>query len=443
MAPLTQEEFSDYMATCMPEGMPVALACSGGPDSMALALLLRDWCEDRNASLTALIVDHGLRPESAQEAAQVRGWLAEADVEAQILTRTDDEPIKSDIQNRARSLRYSLLTDWCRANEVRDLFLAHHLDDQAETFMIRLARGSGVDGLAVMTPHEIRQGVNLHRPLLSVPKARLVAILDEAGQDYVRDPSNESDAFTRVRWRKLMPGLAEEGLTAERLHATAMHMQRASAALASQRQRHLDRSGRLFPDGSCRLVLKSFLDADDDIILRSLAFVLQAMTGADYVPRFGSLSRVLGELKSTLLRDGQGFDSTLAGCRLALRRDVLWIAREFAAIGEDLPLNKVGRMQWDGRFDVDVQVTMPGFRLGPLGPDGWQGLRRSHPDFVVKTAHFPAFVRHVWPGLWQGDALVEPIWPLDGQVAEKMVIQLRSGRFFGSSAFSSPAWNTM
>lgn len=443
MAPLTKEEFADLMTGHALHGGRVAVACSGGPDSMALALLLRDWCAARQSTPVALIVDHGLRPESGMEAAQVHQRLTAQGLDTHILTAPKGVAVDRDIQNRARRLRYSLLLQWCRENDIADLFLAHHLDDQGETFMIRLARGSGVDGLAAMSPVELREGVRLHRPLLPVPKRRLEAMLYAAGCAYVRDPSNDRDIFTRVRWRKLMPTLAEEGLTAERLTLASGHMQRAARALSVARQRHLDRSGRLFPDGSCRLILSSFLDVEEDVLLRSLALLLQGVVGADYAPRFDALTRLVEGLKAAALRDGQGFDCTLAGCRLSLRGQVLWIAREFAAIGDDIFLDHAGKSVWDGRFDIDVQRPLDSCRIGAIGPRGWQLLRRSRPELAAQVDDIPAFVREAWPGLWHDDAEVEPILPPVAGEVEKLTILLRSKQFFGSSAFSRPAWNTM
>lgn len=440
---LTQSYFSTILDGYDPVPGDIAVACSGGPDSIALTLLLRDWCESRDCRLAALIVDHRLRDNSTVEARTVQAQLTDLGLDAYILTRPDDDPIDRDIQNRARRLRYELLLDWCGDNGFGDLFLAHHLDDQAETFMMRLGRGSGVQGLSAMAPVEWRGTVRLCRPLLSVPKADLLALLAERGVGYVRDPSNEKDIFTRVRWRKLMPSLEAEGLTAARLAATAGHMRRASAALDSQVMRHLDRSGRLMPDGGCRLVPESFMDQEEEVSLRALASVVQGVGGNEYPPRFDALVRAWEALADAVLRDDQGFDVTLASCRLAMRRGAIWIAREYAAIGDVLSLDGLGDYVWDRRFEINIVSPAPDVTLAAIGKDGWRLLREQKPDYVESVDNIPAFVRDVWPGLWQNEAEVVPLVMAGPPNPKKVGIRPLALRFFGSSAFSRPAWSTM
>ncbi|MBM4438672.1 MAG: tRNA lysidine(34) synthetase TilS, partial [Actinobacteria bacterium] len=130
-------------------GTRVAVAVSGGADSLALTLLADEWARRTGRSIAALTVDHGLRPDSAAEASQVGAWLAAARIRHEVLRWEGQKP-RSGIHAAAREARYRMLTSWCRENDVRDLLLAHHRDDQSETFLMRLARGSGPDGLAAM-----------------------------------------------------------------------------------------------------------------------------------------------------------------------------------------------------------------------------------------------------------------------------------------------------
>ena len=131
--------------------------------------------------------------------------------------RRDLPPPGSGLQAAAREARYRLLCGHCRALGILHLALAHQRDDQAETFLLRLGRGSGLDGLAGMAPVTERDGVRLLRPLLPVPRGRLAATLQSWGQDWIDDPTNENTAHTRIRLRRLLPSLAEAGVTAERL----------------------------------------------------------------------------------------------------------------------------------------------------------------------------------------------------------------------------------
>ena len=188
----------------------IAVAVSGGADSLALALLLRDWARPRGYRLTALVVDHGLRAESAAEARGAVAVLGRQHVEARLLRFQGAKP-SANVQAAARAARYGLLSDWCARRGVLHLALGHHRDDQAETLLLRLGRGSGLDGLAGMAPVVELRDVRLLRPLLGVPRARLEASLRARGLAWIDDPSNRDRAHGRVRIRQLRgrPGRAK------------------------------------------------------------------------------------------------------------------------------------------------------------------------------------------------------------------------------------------
>ena len=151
---------------CIPQDdKKIAIALSGGSDSMALLLLLKT----QNIPLHALTVDHHLRPESASEAAQVAAWCNALGVPHTTL-HWQHEKIESGLPEKARDARYALMFDWCREHHIQHLFTAHHLDDQIETMLFRLTRGSGLVGLSGMLPLTQRDGIFLHRPLLAFPK---------------------------------------------------------------------------------------------------------------------------------------------------------------------------------------------------------------------------------------------------------------------------------
>jgi len=221
-------EYGDLLRDCD----VLAVGLSGGPDSTALAHLLRERF-GAGRTVHAVTVDHGLRAESAAEAKQAGQWLSGmGGMVHAVLPRPPPEAGTARVQERAREDRYRLMADYCRSNGIRHLFLAHHMDDQAETFLFRLAKGSGLDGLACM------QGVSAYddrlllcRPLLAVPKKALIAYCGQNALSYVRDPSNENGRFARARLRAAGQALADEGLTAERLAVTAERLREARQAL--------------------------------------------------------------------------------------------------------------------------------------------------------------------------------------------------------------------
>ncbi len=213
------------------------LGVSGGPDSTALMVLAARWRArlKHGPKLIAVTVDHGLRPEGAKEALAVKLLARAFGVAHRTLRWTGDKPTTG-VQEAARAARYGMFAKVSRRTGVRHVLVAHSLDDQAETVLFRVARGSGVTGLrgmARVSPLPVcgAKDVVLVRPLLTVPKSRLIATLKEAGIPFADDPSNRDPRFTRPRLRQLMPGLAAEGLDSQRLSTLARRMARTDAAL--------------------------------------------------------------------------------------------------------------------------------------------------------------------------------------------------------------------
>ncbi len=213
----------------------IVIAVSGGPDSTALLWLAARWRASRKAGpgLVAVTVDHGLRAEAAHEAKAVKRFARELGVAHRTFRWTGAKP-KTGLQETARNARYALLAKAAAKAGARYVLTAHTLDDQAETVLLRLLRGSGLSGLQAMqtmSPYPDQPGLVLARPLLALPKARLIATLGKAGIAFADDPSNRDPRHTRARLRTLMPALAAEGLSAQRMALLAARLQRAEAAL--------------------------------------------------------------------------------------------------------------------------------------------------------------------------------------------------------------------
>ena len=379
--PIGAAEFAALMAPLGPfEPSPrLAVAVSGGADSMALALLAHDWAIGRAGAIIALTVDHRLRPEAAAEAAQVGVWLGSRGIVHRVLVRSGDLP-EHGVQAAARAARYRLLEGWCRTEGVLHLLLAHHREDQAETLLLRLARGSGLDGLAGMA--EVGEWADCRRlrPLLGVERARLAATLAALGQGSIDDPSNRDSAYARVRLRAAAPLLSELGLDDERTAGAARRLARARAALERDVAALLAQSVALHPAGFARLDVGALRQAPAEVGLRALAAVLTSVGGGTYPPRLERLERLYGELPG-----GLGGGRTLGGCRILPRRGALLICREPAALSPPVALTPGAAATWDGRFRLTLAAAAPAdLSLGALGGEAVAG-RRSVPAAVCAS----------------------------------------------------------
>jgi tRNA(Ile)-lysidine synthase len=270
-----------------------------------------------------LTVDHGLRKGSARDALRVAAWAKAAGLTAHILRWRGAKP-KSGIEAAARAARYRLMGDWLVKHKITTLHVGHTRDDQAETFLLRLARGSGLDGLSAMRPlspwpvpsseMENFAGLRVARPLLETGRAELRDYLAGLGQPWLEDPMNEDASFDRVRIRKARAALEQAGLSAQRIAAAAVHLGRARAALEVVTGAVLARATHPVPGGGGALLLDpvALTAAPREISLRALAAILGAVSGSSYRPRFESLERLLGRIAALPLRGG----ATLQGCHI-------------------------------------------------------------------------------------------------------------------------------
>jgi tRNA(Ile)-lysidine synthase len=293
-----------------------AIAVSGGGDSLALMhLLARFASAQKLPAPTVLTVDHGLRATSAADARQVARWAKAAGLKAQVLAWRGKKP-KSGIEAQAREARYQLMGAWLVKHRVATLFVGHTQDDQAETFLLRLARGSGLDGLAAMrarAPWPVAGFAQLAvaRPLLGFSRGALRDYLTALDQAWLDDPMNDDEAFDRVKIRKARLALEKAGLSPARLAAAATHLARARESLEIITQAVLMRAARAC-DAGVLLDPGALTAAPREVGLRALAEVLMTVSHQPYRPRFDSLERLFDALATQRLAGG----ATLHGCHI-------------------------------------------------------------------------------------------------------------------------------
>ncbi len=326
---LTAESFAALMAPFAPfESRPVlAVAVSGGRDSLALALLAHEWAVVRNGHVAALIVDHGLRAEAPVEAAATRDLLCRHGID--ILQWTGAKPAHG-LQEAARQARYGLLFDACRSRGILHLLVAHHADDQAETVAMRAARGSGPDGLAGMAALVERRHARLLRPLLSVPRARLSATLEARGVAWIDDPSNTDRRFERARLRA--GGVARQADLVGPARERSNRERRLAQAAVDTIEIGGEIGGEV--EGDAALDRTAFGRLGARLGAGLLSRLVQAVGGRDHPPRRDRLHRAVERLSGAVARgkSGKSQDFTLSECRLMLRQvprspRLCWIVR--------------------------------------------------------------------------------------------------------------------
>lgn len=411
--------------------LPLAVAVSGGSDSMALMHLVAGWARAVALTFTlpksvapvlVITVDHGLRPDSGAEAEFVSREAARLGLAHAILRWTGPKP-RTAIQEAARNARYALICERIGSEALaapRPVLVAHHLDDQAETFLMRLARGGGIDGLGGMRAREERIWVRLahpvderrisfHRPLLSIPKVRLEATLRGLGGGYLQDPSNEDPRHERVRLRALHAERQRLGLTSEALGLAARRLASARSALETARHALARAAVELHGGAAATLDTRLLLEASPELALRVLQAVIGAFGGQKVAPARSQVERLLARLGErrlavtlggTIIRRAGGGHWTAGG-----EHDLL-ICREVGRRPQpEVRLQPGEGLFWDRRFYVSLAPDFAGAVLvRPLGEVGYARLKRR----IGRTARpvLPSRVAAGLPSVWSGDRLL-------------------------------------
>ncbi|PDT90256.1 tRNA lysidine(34) synthetase TilS [Bradyrhizobium sp. Y36] len=336
-SPISTREASRLFAG-LKNAPALVLAVSGGPDSVALMWLMARWQRSlaRAPRLTVVTIDHGLRPEAAREAREVKRLATELGLPHRTLRWRGAKP-KTGLPAAARNARYRLLAEAARAVGASHVLTAHTRDDQAETLLMRLVRGSGLAGLSAMAPLSARDGIMLARPLLDVAKAQLVATLRRAKIGFADDPTNRDTAFTRPRLRALLPLLAAEGGDARNLARLATRLARANAAVevladGAERFLRLRDRGDASQAGARSFEASAFAALPEEVRLRLLLRAINAL-GHEGPAELGKVETLMSVLDQAIAaglraRPGRrpGVKQTLAGALISLAGGRIHIA---------------------------------------------------------------------------------------------------------------------
>ena len=374
------------------EGAPkrLGVAVSGGGDSMALLDLMLRQGGEAGVSVEAVTVDHGLRPEARDEAAMVEAFCSAHGASHSVL-HWDGWDGRHNLQAQARKARYELIADWATRSELDCVALGHTRDDVAETFLMRLSRAAGVDGLAAMEQRFDRFGVTWIRPLLRLRRGDLRDYLKACGISWAEDASNEDERFDRVKARKILAALEPLGIDAESLGQTSDHLHAARRALQHYTCQEAEQRIVLEDRGDLILTFDASDSIPDEIMRRLLVAGIQWVSGAHYPPRNASVN----ELDAAIARVGS---HTLGGCVVSLdeRNNRIRIAREWNAVKDAVvPSSDV----WDGRWRL-AGPCAPDLEIRALGAAGLESCCDWRDSGMPRTSLLAS------PAVWRGKELV-------------------------------------
>jgi len=415
---LTDRESLETIFAPIAHHAAIGLAVSGGADSLALMLLAHAWVEARGGGpvIHVYAVDHGLRAEAAGEVAMVLAEAARLGLKARGLVWDGIKPATG-VQEAARIARYGLMGAAMRADGVPVLLTAHHRADQAETVLMRMAHGSGLEGLKAMAPMGNVEGVTVCRPLLDVDPADLRAVVDLAGLTPADDPSNHDTHYERVRWRQAMPMLAELGLDAETLARFAQRMGEADAAIAKLAEASFGQLVSLDGFGAARVDAAGFIDLSPAVAMRVLGRVLKIVGGRQKPRALGVVER----LTQAIFEGSLEKSVTLLGCVVRLQKDALVVAREPGRmLASNAALAPRSELVWDERFLIingsdeagltaGVADYLPRHRL-----EEFLGFKVTAPAEAIRTA---PIVRDA-----AGSVLSLGGWSFDDRIVVKLLI---------------------
>lgn len=300
----------------------LAVAVSGGADSLGLALMANEELRPLGYRLVALTVNHGLRPTAAKEAAYVSKIMKEYGLEHHTLVWRGRKPLTG-VEEAARVARYDLLLNWCKNHHIGAIFLAHHLHDQAETFLMRLQRGSGLDGLCAMSECTFRNGLNLLRPLLSTPPQVMKDYLKKKNICWVEDESNHDSQLLRVKVRQMFPLLEKLGISAEKIGQTCFRLQTSKAYLQLQAQELLASKFETYGSFALSCNYEDFASFEAEMQYRLFMRILQIVGKKIYTPRAESVLNLIERLKKPAFKT-----ATLGQCQISLLANCLWFFPE-------------------------------------------------------------------------------------------------------------------
>ena len=381
----------------------IAIAVSGGVDSMVLMNLAKESDSLNDKNVFILVVDHGLRAESKQEAKFVKNEAKKLGFPTRILKWKGSKPNKR-IQEEARNKRYSLLINFCRENNINNLYLAHHLDDQIETFLFRMFRGSGLQGLTSFSSSYERNGLTLIRPLIDTPKSELISYARRKKINWVEDPSNENQKYDRVKLRKVLPLIYKEGFDKKVFLKSVKKLRLANQALDQITKEFVLQYVIINKNISVFIKQELFLTAPEDVKLRVLQNTIRIFSGERYYsPNYLKILNLMNWARN----DNDISAKTLGGTIFRKRKGGLILYKEVKKLNDIKPikLSKSKYKAWDNRFLIKINKSVKG-EISYLGNEGVKILKSKKILGKKGFNGIPLTALYSIPAMWDGKRLI-------------------------------------
>ena len=349
-------------------GNNIAVAVSGGADSMCLASLLNKYCNEYGLSLFAIIVDHQLRKESKSEAIKTKNFLKRHNISTFIQIWNKKEEILNNIHAKARKARYKLLLEFCIKHKIELLCTAHTKDDQAETVFMRIARGSGIDGISGIPEIKSLNSIILLRPLLNFTRKQIEDYLLSISWTWINDQSNLNRRFERVKIRSFLSAFHDKELLKERLFLLSKNAKRTRNFLENHTSKVFKTICKINDYGFISMSKSQFAKLDEEIALRILNYILKNIGGNEYNVRLTSVSLLLKQLMNNELRS-----RTLAGCHIiAKKTDVIFFREQYFITKQKTLIPGIFNI-WDNRYKIYINSS--GFFVTYLSEDIWHQIK--------------------------------------------------------------------
>ncbi len=320
--------FQDFLEKHNIKPQTLAVGVSGGADSLACVLILNDELSKKGYKIVALTVDHKLRPSSTDEALYVKKIMLQNNIEHHILTWSGEKPLTG-IEENARQARYKLISEWCKKNKVSYLITAHHLLDQAETFFMRLQRGSGLDGLCGMQALSQIENITILRPFLLTQPDVFKNYLKKRHISWIEDESNNDENLLRVRIRRFLPLLEEAtDISPLKIVQTMQRLQNSRDYFSLKIQTLIQNNFKRWHKKAYSCRQNFFLNQPQELQYRLISFLLQSISQTAYQPEAEKILKLIEKMQTQTFKS-----STLGHCQISLKNNQFWFLPEKVETG--------------------------------------------------------------------------------------------------------------